>query len=85
MSQGISDLKHAFLKQTYPETAIDAGIQRSLTMNKSELKRVRRNLEEYVVTLFSTLNQNKKQKQTKKKKKRSELFGIIRQSLNPCI
>ena len=68
MSQRISDLKHAFLKQKYPETAIDAGIQRSLNMNKSELKRVRRNLEEYVVTLFFTFNQNKNKKKKKKKK-----------------
>lgn len=69
--QRMSDLKQALLKQKYPESVIDAGFQRALNLNKSELRRVRQNPEENVVTYVSTFNP-----------KNPELFGTIRQNLN---
>ena len=65
------ELKHTLLKQKYPENVIDAGIQRALNLNRSELRQVRQNPEDNVVTYVSTFNP-----------KNPELFRAILQNLN---
>ena len=55
----------------YPENVIDAGIQRAMNLNRSELRQVRQNPENNVVTYVSTFNP-----------KNPELFGAILQNLN---
>ena len=69
--QRMLELKHTLLKQKYPENVIDAGIQRALNLNRSELRQVRQNPEDNVVTYVSTFNP-----------KNPELFGAILQNLN---
>ena len=39
--QRMLELKHTLLKQKYPENVIDAGIQRALNLNRSELRQGR--------------------------------------------
>ena len=54
--QRMLELKHTLLKQKYPENVINAGIQRALNLNRSELRQVRQNPEDNVVTYVSTFN-----------------------------
>ena len=65
------ELKHTLLKQKYPENVIDAGIQRALNLKRSQLRQVRQNPEDNVVTYVSTFNP-----------KNLELFGNILQNFN---
>ena len=69
--QRMLELKYTLLKQKYPENVIDAGIQRAMNLNRSELRQVRQNPENNVVTYVSTFNP-----------KNPELFGAILQKLN---
>ena len=69
--QRMLELKHTLLNQKYPENVIDAGIQRALNLNRSELRQVRQNPKDNVVTYVSTFNP-----------KNPELFGAILQNLN---
>ena len=52
--QRMVELKHTLLKQKYPENVIDAGIQRALNLDRSELRQVRQNPEDDIVTYVST-------------------------------
>ena len=65
------ELKHTLLKQKYPENVIDAGNQRALILNRSELRQVRQNPKDNVVKYVSTFNP-----------KIPELFGAIPKNLN---
>ena len=65
------ELKHTLLNQKYPENVIDAGNQRALILNSSELRQVRQNPKDNVVTYVSTFNP-----------KIPELFGAMLKNLN---
>ena len=54
--QRMLELKHTLLKQKYPENTIDAGIQRALNLDRSELRQVRQNPEDNIVTYVPTFN-----------------------------
>ena len=64
-------LKYTLLKQKYLQNVNDWGIQRALILNRSELRQVRQNPNDNVVTYVSRFNY-----------KNSELFGTIFQTLN---
>ena len=70
LTRRLSELKGALLKQNYPQGVIDSGIQRAINLNQSELRRLRKRLEERVVTFVSRFNP-----------KNSELCNAIRQNM----
>ena len=56
LAQRLAELKTALLRQHYPNTIIDTGIEKALSISKADLRRVREKSDENVVTYVSTFN-----------------------------
>ena len=56
LTQRLSELKDALLKQNYPQTVIESGPQRAINVKQSELRRVRQRSEDRVITFVPKFN-----------------------------